>query len=131
MSRDPDFLEKLRAKAIAGAQQETTEIFCLLAEFQDLKGSHLLGRLRSVRNEFFAHTAIDRNQNNSSRYGDAEELLDTTAAYTRRLNAAVRRLHCDYSEHEKMWTEHADAFWRKTIHTERKEPTTESNTSSG
>lgn len=130
-SRDGDFLEKLRADAISSAQGETTEVFSLLAEFQQLKGSHLLARLRSVRNELFAHTAIERNQNSPTRYGDAEELLEKTSAFTRRLNAAIRRLHCDYSEHEQTWTEHADAFWRMAIHTEGEEPTTESNATSG
>jgi hypothetical protein len=126
-----DFLIKLRTDAIFSAQSETTEAFSLLAEFQKLKGSHLLARLRLVRNELFAHTAIERNQNNPTRYGDAEEFLDQTTAFTRRLNAAIRRLHCEYSDHEKTWTEHADEFWRMAIRTEREEPTTESNATSG
>lgn|GEM_PF-3007172 len=66
-----------------------------------------------------------------TRYGDAEELLEQTAALNSRLNAAIRRLHCDFPDHEKTWTEHADTFWRMAIHTEGKEPTTESNASSG
>lgn len=106
------YLDKLRADAISEAQQETTNIFSLISEFQKIKGSHRLSRLRAVRNELFAHTALQRNQNNSAQYGDAENLLDQTASFTCRMNAAIRRLHSDYSEHRQKWFEHADAFWR-------------------
>jgi len=114
-SRDPDFLSKLLFDAISNSQKETTEVFALLAEFQKLKGSHLLARLRLVRNELFAHTALERNLNNPARYGDAEALLEQTAIFTCRLNASVRRLHCDYTNHETTWTEHADAFWQMVV----------------
>lgn len=129
-SSDKDFLEKLKADARRLVQGETSEIFCLLTEFKKLKGSHLLGRLRSVRNELFAHTAIDRNRNNSARYGDAEDLLEQTMRFVSRLNSAVRSVHCTYQEHIQMWLEHADCFWQAVAQRDEKEPTAELKTTS-
>jgi hypothetical protein len=114
-SHDQGFLSKLRRDAIFGSQQETAVVFALLAEFQKLKGSHLLARLRLVRNELFAHTALERSQNNPVRYGDAEDLLKQTATFISQLNDSVRRLHCDYTDHERTWTEHADVFWQMVL----------------
>lgn len=130
-SRDRDSLQGLQAKATVRAQQETTEIVSLVTDFQNLKGSHLVGRLSRVRNELFAHTALERNRNNPAMYGDAEDLLDQTANFTARLNAAIRSLHCDYTEHVTTWTEQADAFWQLVLLTKGDEPTTESNATLG
>lgn len=111
-SHDQDFLHKLRGEATVSAQQETTEIVSLLAEFKALTGDHRVGRLRRVRNELFAHTALERNRNNPAKYGDAEDLLDLTAKFVARLNAAIRSLHFDYAEHGTTCTEQADNFWQ-------------------
>jgi len=113
--RDLSLVDKLRADAVSGAQREKTEVIALLTDFQKLKGSHLLARLRIVRNEILAHDAIERNQKNPACYGDCEDLLEKTTAFTSRLNAAVRRLHSDYSEHEQTWKDYADGFWRMAI----------------
>jgi hypothetical protein len=113
--RDSSFLEKLKRKATLSAQAETSEIFSLLKDFEKLKGSHLLARLRSIRNELFAHTAIEQNPNNPARYGDAEELLEKTKQFVSRLNSVVRSLHCTYQEHIQLWNEYAEFFWQSIL----------------
>lgn len=115
---DPDFLDKLKTNAKLAAQSETSEIFALVKEFEQLKGSHLLGRLRSIRHELLAHIAIERNQNNAARYGDAEELLEKTTRFVSRLNSAIRNLHWDYQSHIDTWQEHAEFFWQKVLEKE-------------
>jgi len=121
-TRDSSFLEKLNRDATLSAQVETSEIFSLVSEFEKLKGSHLLARLRFIRNELFAHTAIEQNRNNPARYGDAETLLEKTLQFVSRLNSAVRNLHCTYQEHIQTWQEHADFFWQWTIGKEIEKP---------
>jgi hypothetical protein len=123
-SSDKDFGEELKADARRSAQAKTSEIFGLLNEFKKLKGSHLLGRLRSVRNELFAHTAIERTRNNPARYGDAEDLLEQTMRFVIGLNSAVRSVHCTYREHIQMWLGHADCFWQTVVQKDREKPTT-------
>lgn len=126
-TKDSDFLKKLKRDATLSAQADTSELFSLLGEFDKLKGSHLLARLRSIRNELFAHTAIERNQNNPARYGDAEALLERTVQFVSRLNSAIRSLHCTYQVHIQTWQEHADFFWRSIRGKEIEKPTIESS----
>lgn len=115
LASDRDFLEKLKKDATHASQAETSEIFVLVKEFEQLKGNHLLGRLRSIRHELLAHIAIERNRNNAARYGDAEDLLEKTYRFVSRLNSAIINLHWDYQSHIKTWQEHADIFWSKVI----------------
>lgn len=122
-SSNKDFLEKLKADARRSAQAETSEIFGLLNEFKKLKGSHLLGRLRSVRNELFAHTAIERTRNNPARYGDAEEFLKQTMQFVSLLNSAVRNVLCTYQEHIQLCVEQADFFWQAVVQKGEEKPT--------
>jgi len=126
-TQDRGFLEKLNRDATLSAQTETSEIFSLLREFDKLKGSHLLAGLRSIRNELFAHTAIERNRNNPARYGNAESLLDKTLQFVSRFNSAVINLHCSYQDYIQTWQEHADFFWQYTIGKEIEKPTFESS----
>jgi len=114
-SSDLDFLKKLKADAIQVACKETSQIFSLLQNYEKLKGSHLLSRLRTVRNELFAHTAIERNRNNPTRYGDAEELLEKTAQFVASLNSSVKSLHDDYQGEINTWQEHAKYFWENIV----------------
>lgn len=114
-SYDTDFLMKLRANATNSAQAETSQIFALIGEFNKLKGSHLIARLRTIRHELFAHTAIERTRNNPPHYGDAEELLDKTTRFVAQLNSAVRSLHCTYEEHIQTCQEQADYFWTYVV----------------
>lgn len=95
-AQDSSFLEKLKREATLSAQTETSEIFFLLKDFKKLKGSHLLARLRSIRNQLFAHTTIEQKWDNPAQYGDAEKLLEKTIQFVSRLNSAVRSLHCTY-----------------------------------
>ncbi len=111
-SFDLDFLKRLDAEAIQSAYNETSQIFGLFQNYEKLKGSHLLGRLRTVRNELFAHTAIERNRNNPARYGDAEKFLEKTAIFVASLNSSVKSLHNDYKDEIEKWQEHAKYFWK-------------------
>ena len=111
--QDKDFLERLRKKAIESAQADLTTLSRLLKDFEKIKGCHQLARLRSVRHQLFAHTAIVRNPNNPARYGDAEALLEKTKALVSGLNSVVKRLHCSYTDHIDIWQDHADHFWKR------------------
>ena len=125
-SSDLDFLKKLKTDAIQAACKETSQIFSLFQNYGKLKGSHLLSRLRTVRNELFAHTAIERNRNNPARYGDAEELLEKTAQFVASLNSSVRSLHDDYQGEIKTWQEHAKYFWENIVGESTEKPTSQS-----
>jgi uncharacterized protein YjgD (DUF1641 family) len=120
--RDISFLKKVNRDATLSAQAETSEISFLVKEFEKLKGSHLLPKLRSIRNELFAHTAIEQNRNNPAQYGNAEALLDKTLQFVSRLNSAVRNLHYTYQEHIQTWRDHADFFWQSAIGKEIEKP---------
>jgi hypothetical protein len=115
LTSDREFLDKLRANAKHSAQSEISEIASLIKEFEQLKGNHHLGRLRSIRNELLAHTAIERNRNNAARYGDAEELLEKTARFVSKLNSAIINLHWNYQSHINTWQEHAEFFWQRVL----------------
>ena len=116
---DREFFDQLSAEAKAAAQAEAAETIALVNEFAQLKGNHYLGRLRSIRHELFAHTAIERNQNNAARYGDAEKILEKTVRFVSRLNSAVRSRHWDYQSHIDTWQEYAGYFWQKVLAKEK------------
>lgn len=117
-AQDPSFLQKLQDDAVKSSREDTSIIFDLLQQSQKLQGSHLVARLRSIRHELFAHTAIERSQNNKARYGDAEELLTKTKTLVSGFNARVRRIDNDYSGVVSTWEEHADLFWRRATNKE-------------
>lgn len=127
---DTDFLKKLEADAVQSASKdaskETSLIFALFRDFEKLKGSHLLSRLRTIRNELLAHTAIKRNRNNPAHYGDTEKLLKKTAQFVVSLNSSVKSLHDDYKGEIEIWQEHADYFWKKVIEGNGEKPTNHS-----
>ena len=125
-SSNLDFLKNLKTDAIQAACKEKSQIFSLLQNYEKLKGSHFLSRLRTVRNELFAHTAIERNRNNPARYGDAEELLEKTAQFVASLNSSVRSLHDDYQGEIKTWQEHAKYFWENIVGESTEKPTSQS-----
>lgn len=122
-SSDLDFLKKLKADAVEAACKETSQIFKSFQNYEKLKGSHLLSRLRTVRNELFAHTAIERNRNNPARYGDAEELLEKTAEFVANLNSSIRSLHDDYQGEIQTWQDHAKYFWESIVSGNVEKPT--------
>lgn len=125
---DADWLKELKDGAKQSACNERSLISGLLQDFEKLKGNHLLGRLRIIRNELLAHTAIERNKNNSARYGDPERFLQKTAQFVASLNSAVESLHNDYKEHIKTWQEHADYFWEYIVGNNIEKPTSQSLT---
>ena len=125
-SSDLDFLKKLKVDAVQAACKETSQISSSFQNYEKLKGSHLLSRLRTVRNELFAHTAIERNRNNPARYGDAEELLEKTAKFVACLNSSVRSLHDDYQGEIETWKDHAKYFWENIVGESAAKPTSQS-----
>ena len=66
-----DFEAKTRRKV-------NSEIQLAGKEFKSLSGSHLVGRLRTVRNNMFAHTSSNFSRNQVAKYGHAEKLLERT-----------------------------------------------------
>ena len=79
------------------------EIESSLKEFQSLKGSHLTGKLKTVRHNMFAHTSINFNRNQVAEYGDPEKLLEKTLPILNSLNFAFRNKREPYDEISTLW----------------------------
>jgi hypothetical protein len=81
-------------------------------EFQNLKGSHLIGRLKTVRHNMLAHTSINFKRNQVARYGDAEKLLEKTLPMINDLNSAILGKVHPYDKIRKYWKGYAVEFWQ-------------------
>jgi hypothetical protein len=92
-----------------------TEIESARDEFNNLNGSHLVGRLRTARNKMFAHTAtyVDRDQ--VAEYGHAEQLLKRTLPMLNNINSAIRGKPEPYDKISKFWKGYAIEFWQSLI----------------
>ena len=91
------------------------EIESALKEFQSLKGSHLIGKLKTVRHNMFAHTSINFNRNQVAEYGDPEKLLEKTLPILNSLNFAFRNKREPYDEISTLWKGYANDFWKDLI----------------
>ena len=92
-----------------------TKIESALTEFQNLKGSHLLGRLKTVRHKMFAHTSTNFDRNQVANYGDAEQLLEKTLSMLNSLNSAFRDKMEPYDRISTSWKGFAKEFWQGLI----------------
>ncbi len=92
-----------------------TKIESALTEFQNLKGSHLVGRLKTVRHKMFAHTSTDFNRNQVAEYGHAEQLLEKTLPILNSLNYVFRDKKEPYDEIITFWKGYAKEFWEDLI----------------
>jgi hypothetical protein len=66
-----------------------SEIQSALIDYNKLNGSHLLGRLKTVRHNMFAHTSMNFNKKQIAEYGYAEKLLDKTLPMLNKLNLTI------------------------------------------
>ena len=86
-----------------------------LTEFQNLKGSHVVGRLKIVRHNMFAHTSTNFNRNQVAEYGHAEQLLEKTLPMLNSLNSAFRDKIEPYDKIRTFWKGYAREFWQGLI----------------
>jgi hypothetical protein len=93
----------------------TPEIQTALEEFKSLKGSHLIGRLKTVRHNMFAHTSTDFNRNEVAEYGQAEELLEKTLPMLNGAQSAIRGKPEPYDKFSEYWKLYAVEFWQSFV----------------
>ena len=82
------------------------------AEYKELKGSHLVSRLTTIRHKMYAHTAANFNSNQFAEYGHAEELLSKTLTM---LNSVINSIWNKEEPYEKIiqaWKNYAIEFWQ-------------------
>lgn len=83
--------------------------------FQSINGSHLIGRLKTVRHNMLAHTSINFNRNQIAKYGDAEKLLERTLPMLNKLNSAIRDKAEPYDNIRNYWKGYAIEFWQTML----------------
>lgn len=108
-----DFQAAVTNDTNVAAQNEVCEMRTMVSEWAALKGDHLIQRIRNVRSEFLAHSAVSSSKNNKAAYGDAERLLWKIVPFVCRLQAAVRSVHAPdtYRRDAERWKEYANSFW--------------------
>jgi len=99
-----DFEAKTRKKV-------ESEIQSARKEFKSLNGSHLVGRLRTVRNNMYAHTSLNFSRNQVAKYGHAEKLLESSLIMLNNLNSAIGGKAEPYEQIKKHWKKYSKEFW--------------------
>lgn len=84
-------------------------------EYTCITGSHLLGKLKTVRHNMFAHTSIKFNRRQVAKYGHAEKLLERTLPMLNRLNTAINGKMKSYDLIHEYWKGYAIEFWQSII----------------
>ncbi|MBW2341355.1 MAG: hypothetical protein JRF50_13610 [Deltaproteobacteria bacterium] len=103
-----DFEAKTRRKV-------ENEIQSARKEFKSLNGSHLVGRLRTVRNNMFAHTSPNFSRNQVAKYGHAEKLLKRTLPMLNSLNSAIGGKAEPYDKVKEYWKKYSREFWQTLL----------------
>jgi len=93
------------------------ELKSIVHYFNNLKGSHLVSRLTTVRNKLFAHTATNFNSNQFAEYGHAEELLEKTLPLLHRLNKLFSNRIEPFESIIDHWKGFSSEFWKKFVNT--------------
>lgn len=83
-----------------------------LKEYKSLNGSHLVGRLKTVRNKMFAHTSMNFDRNKLAEYEYAEKLLGRTLPMLNELNSALRDEVKSFDRIRNYWKSYAIEFWQ-------------------
>jgi hypothetical protein len=104
-----NFIEQFQKNAQRAVR---TKIEAAFNEFNYLRGSHLAGRLETLRNKMFAHTSTNFNRNQVAKYGQAEKLLERTLIMLNSLNLAIRDRTEPYDKVRKYWEKCAIEFWK-------------------
>jgi hypothetical protein len=107
-----DFVQDFETKT---RRKVESEIQSARKEFKSLNGSHLLGRLRTVRNNMFAHTSPNFNRNQVAKYGHAEKLLERILAMLNSLNSAIGGKAEPYDKIKEYWKKYAREFWQTLL----------------
>lgn len=112
---DPGFSSRHKIEVQESVNHLSEAVAQLIDDYKRLSGSHYLRGLRNIRNQLLAHTAIKINDKEVTHYGDAESLLDLTANYIMRLNAAIRRINDNYDQHVDSCATSANYYWQMVI----------------
>jgi hypothetical protein len=86
-----------------------------LNNYKSLNDSHLVARLKTVRNKMFAHTCAAFNRSQVAKYGYAEELLKKTLPMLNNLNSAFHDKVEPFDTIRKYWKGYATAFWQSFL----------------
>jgi hypothetical protein len=107
-----EFIQNFETKT---GRQIKNKIQSALNEYKSLNGSHLVSRLRTVRDKMFAHTSTNVNRSQVAKYGHAEKLLERTLPMLNTLSSAIRDKVEPYDKRSKYWKGYATEFWQGLI----------------
>jgi hypothetical protein len=107
-----DFIHRFEART---QRKVKSEIQSALNEYKKLKGSHFWGRLKTVRDNMFAHTSTNFNRRQIAEYGHTEKLLAKTLPMLNSLNLAIRGRTEPFDKIGAYWKAFAIEFWQDTI----------------
>lgn len=107
-----DFVKDFQAKT---RRKVEAEIQFAGKEFKSLNGSHLVGQLRKVRNNMFAHTSTDFSRSQVAKYGHAEKLLERTLPMLNDLNSSIGGKAEPYDKIRENWKKYAMEFWQNLL----------------
>ena len=82
-------------------------------EYKNLKGSHLVSRLTTVRHKMYAHTAAYFNSKQFAEYGHAEKLFTKTLPMLNSVITAIWNKKEPYEEIIQYWKKCAIEFWQE------------------
>jgi len=88
------------------------KIQSVLIDYKSLNNSHLVARLKTVRDRMFAHTSAAFNRSQVAKYGYAEELLEKTLPMLNNLNSAFHDKVEPFDTIRKYWKGYATTFWK-------------------
>lgn len=79
--------------------------------WSQLCGSHLLSRLRTLRNKFWGHSATDRTGLQMPKYGYVDDLYSRTKEIVELLAFAALDTDPNFDDAEQVWEQHANRFF--------------------
>jgi hypothetical protein len=80
-----------------------------------LSGSHVMGKLKTVRHNMYAHTGTKFNREQVAAYGDAERLLEKTLLMLNDINIAIYGKPEPYDRISRIWAKYSREFWDNYI----------------
>lgn len=92
-----------------------SEIQSALIDYNKLNGSHLVGRLKTVRHNMYAHTSMNFNKKQIAEYGYAEKLLDKTLPMLNKINLTILGKSEPFDKLSIDWKLYASDFWQSIL----------------
>ena len=80
--------------------------------WSQLRGSHLLSRLTTLRNKFWGHSATQRTGLQMPKYGYVDDLYGRTKKIVQLLAFAALDTDPNFEDAEQVWEQHANRFFR-------------------